>query len=163
MTNAIQSGDTISVDYTGKFQNGKIFDTSEGQAPLKFTVGAGMLIKGFDRAVIGMKQGETKTVVIEPEDGYGIRDEELYVDVPKMHFPNDIPLMEGLQLELRDPEGRPVPASVAEIREDVVRMDINHFLAGKTLEFDITVIETGLAPDSHACGSGCDCDSGCCH
>jgi len=69
----------------------------------------------------------------------------------------------GLQLELRDPEGRPVPASVAEIREDVVRMDINHFLAGKTLEFDITVIETGLAPDSHACGSGCDCDSGCCH
>jgi len=78
MTNAIQSGDTISVDYTGKFQNGKIFDTSEGQAPLKFTVGAGMLIKGFDRAVIGMKQGETKTVVIEPEDGYGIRDEELY-------------------------------------------------------------------------------------
>ena len=132
MTKAIQSGDTISVDYTGKFQNGKVFDTSEGQAPLKFTVGSGMLIRGFDQAVIGMKKGDTKTVVIEPEEGYGLRDEELYVDIPKMHFPEDIPLVEGLQLELQDPDGRPVPASVAEIREDVVRMDINHFLAGKT-------------------------------
>ena len=130
MTQTIKSGDTISVDYTGRFQNGKVFDTSEG---------------------------------LSPEDGYGLRDEELYVDIPKMHFPKEIPLTQGLQLELQDPEGRPVPASVAEIREDFVRMDINHFLAGKTLEFDITIIETGLEPDSHDCGSGCSCDSGCCH
>ncbi len=171
MTKAIKSGDTISVDYTGKLQNGKVFDTSEGQSPLKFTVGSGMLIKGFDQAVIGMKKGDTKTVVIEPEEGYGLRDEELYVDIPKMHFPEDIPLVEGLQLELQDPDGRPVPASIAEIREDIVRMDINHFLSGKTLEFDITIMETGLEPDAHGCGSGCDCDSGsdsgcdsgCCH
>ena len=171
MTKAIKSGDTISVEYTGKFQNGTVFDTSKGQAPLKFTVGSGMMINGFDQAVVGMKQGETKTVVIEPEEGYGLRDEEFYVDIPKMHFPEDIPLTEGLQLELQDPDGRPVPASVAEIREDVVRMDINHFLAGKTLEFDITVLDTGLEPDAHECGSGCGCDSGsgcgcdsgCCH
>ncbi|MFA5904033.1 MAG: peptidylprolyl isomerase [Desulfobacula sp.] len=158
---AIKTGDTISVDYTGKFQNGKVFDTSEGQTPLKFTVGSGMMIRGFDQAVIGMKKGETKTVIIKPEEGYGLRNEELYVDIPKMHFPEDIPLTEGLQLELQDPHGRPVPASVAQIREDVVRMDINHFLAGKILEFDITIAETGLEPDAHNCGSGCGCDSDC--
>lgn len=161
MTKAVKIGDTISVDYTGKLQTGKVFDTSQGQDPLKFTVGSGMLIKGFDQAVIGMKKGEKKTVVIEPEEGYGLRNEELYVDIPRLHFPEEIPLTEGLQLELQDPEGRPVPASIAKIGEESVRMDINHYLAGKTLEFDITIIETGLEPDAHDCGSGCGCDSGC--
>ncbi len=161
MTNAIQSGDTISVDYTGKFQNGKVFDSSEGNAPLKFTVGAGMLIKGFDTAVIGMKPGEKKSVVIEPEEGYGHRNEDLFVDIPKEHIPDDLPLSIGMQLELHNPQGHPVPAVVSKIDADVVRMDINHFLAGKTLEFDITIVETGLEPDSHAGHSGCDCNSGC--
>jgi peptidylprolyl isomerase len=161
MTKAVKSGDTISVDYTGKLQSGKVFDTSEGQSPLKFTVGAGMLIKGFDQAVIGMMVGEEKTVVIEPEDGYGLRNDAQYVDVPKMHFPEDIPLVEGMQLQLQDPEGRPVPAIVGEIGEESIRMDLNHYLAGKILEFDIRIVETGLEPDSHDCGSGCGCDSGC--
>jgi len=178
MTNKIEPGDTISVDYTGKLQTGKVFDSSQGQPPLKFTVGSGALIKGFDQAVIGMKKGETKTVVIEPEEGYGLRNEELFVDIPKQQFPEEIPLTLGLQLELQDPDGRPVPASIAEIRDDIIRMDINHYLAGKTLEFDITIVETGLEPDAHHCGCGCDssgcgessgcgdssgsCNSGCC-
>jgi len=160
MTEAIQSGDTIAVDYTGKHQDGKIFDSSEGKAPLTFTVGAGMLINGFDTAVIGMKKGESKTVTIPPEQGYGLRNEEAFVEVPRMHFPEEIPLVEGLQLQLQDPEGRPVPAIVAKIGEESVTMDINHFLAGETLVFDITVRETGLSPQAHQCGcsshgSGC--------
>ncbi len=158
MTETIQSGDTIAVDYTGKHEDGKIFDTSEGKAPLTFTVGAGMLIKGFDTAVIGMKKGESKTVTIPPEEGYGVRNEEAFVEVPRMHFPEEIPLAEGLQLELQDPNGRPVPAVVAEIGEESVKMDINHFLAGKTLIFDISINDTGLtppAPQEHSCG----CDS----
>lgn len=161
MTGLVKSGDTISVDYTGKLQSGTVFDTSEGQAPLKFTVGSGMLIKGFDQAVIGMKVGEKKTVTIEPEEGYGLRNEELFVDIPKLHFPEEIPMDVGLQLELQDPEGRPVPAVIAEIGEESVKMDINHFLAGKTLEFDICIVETGLEPDSHGCGSGCGSGCGC--
>lgn len=159
----VKPGDTISVEYTGRFKNGTVFDTSEAHGPLKFTVGSGMMIQGFDRAVVGMILGETKTVVIEPENGYGLRDEELYVDIPRVHFPEEIPLTLGLELELSDPEGNPLPATIAEIREDAVRMDINHFLAGKTLEFDITIAQTGLEPDPHDCGSGCGCDSGCCH
>ncbi len=161
MTQEIKTGDTISVEYTGKLENGDVFDTSKGKTPLKFTVGAGMLIKGFDNAVIGMKIGEQVTVTIPPEEGYGPRNEDHYVDIPKAQFPEEIPLKEGLQLELQDPNGRPVPATVAKITDESVRMDINHFLAGKTLEFDISIVETGLEPDPAQCGSGCNCGTSC--
>lgn len=160
MTQTIKAGDTISVHYTGKLQSGKIFDSSEGREPLKFTVGSGMLIKGFDQAVIGMQTGESTNVVIEPDQGYGQRNEEMFVEIPKNVIPEDLPLTEGVQVQLQDPEGRPLPATVAEIGEEVVKMDLNHFLAGKTLEFDIQIVEMGLEPDSHACGQGqCGCDS----
>jgi peptidylprolyl isomerase len=160
MTEAIKSGDTISVDYTGKHEDGEVFDTSQGKAPLTFTVGSGMLIQGFDTAVMGMKKGESKSVIIPPEQGYGLRNEDAFVNVPRTHFPEEIPLSEGLLLELQDPEGRPVPALVAEIGEDSVKMDINHFLAGETLTFDITIKETGVAPLAHTCGCGPDANGG---
>ena len=166
MTEAIKSGDTIAVDYTGKLENGDVFDSSEGREPLTFTVGAGMLIKGFDQAVLGMKKGESKTVTIPPEEGYGPRNEEAVVDIPRMHIPDDLPLKEGVEVQLQDPSGRPVPARVAEINEDHVKMDINHFLAGETLVFDITIADTGLEPPAQDCGCGCgtdaqDCGTGC--
>ena len=175
MTEAIKSGDTIAVDYTGKLEDGEVFDTSEGKTPLTFTVGAGMLIKGFDEAVVGMKKGESKTVTIPPEMGYGPRNEEAMVEIPRDQIPEDLPLQEGIQLQLQDPQGRPVPAIVAEITDEMVKMDVNHFLAGKTLVFDITIADTGLEPPAHGCGcpsaGDCgdkagDCGSGCgggCH
>lgn len=160
MTEPVKAGDTISVHYTGKLQSGKVFDSSEGREPLKFTVGSGMLIKGFDNAVIGMNTGESKTVTIEPAQGYGERNEEMHVDIPRKAIPDDLPLDVGVQLQLQDPSGRPIPATVADIGDENVRMDLNHFLAGKTLEFDIEIVETGLEPDPHACGQGgCGCDS----
>jgi peptidylprolyl isomerase len=170
MTDAITSGDTIAVDYTGKLEDGEVFDTSEGKTPLTFTVGAGMLIKGFDQAVMGMKKGESKTVTIPPEEGYGPRNEDALIDIPREQFPDDIPLEKGLTLQLQDPNGRPVPAQVAEISDESVKMDINHILAGKTLVFDITIAETGLEPPAQNCGCGCgtdaqdcgtDCSGGC--
>ncbi|WP_022665585.1 FKBP-type peptidyl-prolyl cis-trans isomerase [Desulfospira joergensenii] len=166
MTEAIKSGDTIAVDYTGKLENGDIFDSSEGREPLTFTVGAGMLIPGFDTAVVGMKKGESKTVTIPPEQGYGPKSEEAFVDIPRVHIPDEIPLEVGLELQLQDPNGRPVPARVMEISEESVKMDINHFLAGQTLEFDITIAQTGLEPPAQDCGCGCgtdakDCGTGC--
>jgi len=154
MADEINAGDTVSVDYTGRLEDGKIFDSSQGKAPLTFTVGSGMLIKGFENALIGMKNGESKSVTILPEDGYGLRDDDAFVDLAKEHIPEDIPLAVGMILELQDPEGRPVPATVAEIGDKFVRMDINHFLAGKTLIFDLTVRETGLEPEPHMCGCG---------
>jgi peptidylprolyl isomerase len=162
MANTIKAGDTISVDYTGKLQSGKVFDSSEGKIPLKFTVGSGQLIKGFDNAVIGMDVGDSKTVVIEPEDGYGLRNEKMFVEIPRESIPEEMTLTEGIQVDLQSPEGHPIAATVAQITDEMVKMDINHFLAGKTLEFDITIIETGLSPDPHQCGGGCECESGSC-
>jgi peptidylprolyl isomerase len=159
MTDTIKAGDTISVDYTGKKQDGTVFDTSEGKNPLKFTVGAGMLIQGFDNAVVGMKPGESKTVDVPPEEGYGPRHDDAFVTIPRAQIPEEIPLTEGIVLQLQDPQGRPVPATVTEITDEHVKMDINHMLAGETLTFDITVRETGLEPDAPSCGSG-GCGSG---
>lgn len=163
MTEAIKSGDTIAVDYTGKLESGEVFDSSEGKQPLTFTVDAGMLIKGFDQAVIGMTKGESKTVTIPPEMGYGPRDENAMVSIPREQFPPEMTLTEGMQLQLQNPAGQPVPARVASVNETDVTMDVNHFLAGKTLVFDITIAETGLDPSACSCGTKSGgCDSGCC-
>ena len=159
MTEPIKAGDTIAVNYTGKFEDGNVFDTSEGREPLKFTVGAGQLIKGFDNAVIGMTAGEKVTVTISPEEGYGVRNEELMVELPKSAVPEEMKIAVGMQLQLSDQNGNPVPAVVAEIGDDVIKMDLNHMLAGKTLVFDIEVVETGLEPAS--CAPGGDCGGGC--
>jgi len=161
MTEAIKTGDTIAVNYTGRLEDGKVFDSSEGKAPLTFTVGAGMLIKGFDTAVMGMQTGDSKTVTIPPEEGYGPRNEEAFVDIPREGIPKDVPLTEGMVLQLQDPNGNPVPATVAKVSDTSVKMDVNHFLAGKTLTFDITIAETGLTPPAQECSSS-GCESGCC-
>ncbi len=143
MKRAIQSGDTVSVHYTGRIENGEIFDTSQGRRPLTFTVGAGQLIRGFDEAVIGMTAGESKVVTIPPEQGYGPRRVELVVDIPKDTIPEGMELKKGMKLELVDPQGNKIPAEVFEILDEVVKMDLNHFLAGKTLVFEIEIVEAG--------------------
>ncbi len=157
MTEAIKTGDTISVNYTGKFDNGEVFDTSEGQAPLVFTVGAGQLICGFDNAVVGLKKGDKKTFTVSPEEGYGEHSEDLVVDMPKSNIPPDMNLTVGTQVHLVDQSGNPIPAFVKEICDDVVKMDVNHPLAGKTLVFDIEIAETGLEPEPEPTGCGSDC------
>ena len=146
MTEAIKAGDTISVNYTGKLENGEVFDTSEGREPLTFTVGAGQLIKGFDDAVIGMKEGDTKSITVTPEEGYGEHRKELVIDMPKTNIPADMDLSIGLPVNLIDQSGNPIPAVVTEILDDVVKMDVNHPLAGRTLVFDIEIVQTGLTP-----------------
>ncbi len=163
MSEAIKAGDTIAVNYTGKFEDDTVFDSSAGKDPLQFTVGAGQLIKGFDEAVLGMKKGEKKTVTLAPEEAYGPRQEGMIIDIPRAQIPEDMKLEVGMRLHLRDPNGNPVPAVVAEITEEVVKMDANHPMAGKTLIFDIEIAETGLKPASQSCddsGGGHQC-TGC--
>jgi peptidylprolyl isomerase len=160
---AVQKGDTISVHYTGRFPGGEVFDSSEGRPPLKFTVGAGQMIPGFDAAVVGMARGETKTITIGPEQAYGLRDEECLIDFPRANVPEGMEIEPGMQLYLQDSRGNPVPALVVSIDEKAVRMDCNHPLAGKTLQFDIRIAETGLEPDGPGCSPDCcsSCGSGC--
>ncbi|MEQ1552764.1 MAG: peptidylprolyl isomerase [Ferruginibacter sp.] len=137
----VKSGDVVKVHYTGKLTNGEQFDSSNGREPLEFTVGAGMMIAGFDAAMPGMKVGDKKTVTIAPKDGYGETDENAIIEFAKENVPAEMTLEIGQQLTLSNEQGQPFPVVVKEIKADFVILDANHFLAGKELIFDIELIE----------------------
>ena len=137
----VKSGDIVKVHYTGKLTNGEQFDSSTGREPLEFTVGAGQMIAGFDAALPGMKVGEKKTINIEAKDGYGETDETAIIEFPKENVPADMKLEIGQQLTLSDEQGQPFPVVVKEVKDELVILDANHFLAGKELIFDIELVE----------------------
>lgn len=137
----VKSGDVVKVHYTGKLISGESFDSSEGREPLEFTVGAGQMIKGFDAALPGMIIGDKKTVNIPAEDGYGARSEDAIIEFPMENVPEDMKLEPGMTLTLSNQQGQPVPVVVVEVKEDIVMLDANHFLAGQELVFDIELVE----------------------
>ncbi len=141
MPETAQKGHTVSVEYTGKFENGDIFDSSIGRDPLIIQLGAGQVIPGFEDALVGMSIGESKTVSIPPEEAYGERKEDLFVTMPLANFPPNLELKEGLAVQLADKEGNPVPATVSEIGDDNAILDINHPMAGKTLIFELEIVK----------------------
>jgi peptidylprolyl isomerase len=137
----VKNGDVIRVHYTGKLLDGSQFDSSVGRAPLEFTVGAGQMIAGFDAGVVGMQVGEKKTIQIDPEHGYGHKDPNAMVEFPSSNVPEGMKVEVGMKLNLQDQYGQPVPVVVTEVREDVIIMDANHFLAGQDLVFDVELVE----------------------
>lgn len=137
----VKEGDVVRVHYTGKLINGEQFDSSVGREPLEFTVGAGQMIKGFDAAMPGMNVGDKITINIAPEDAYGEKSEEAIIEFPKENIPADMILEPGMPLTLSNQEGQPVPVIVIEVREEVIILDANHFLAGQELVFDIELVE----------------------
>ncbi len=137
----VKEGDVVKVHYTGKLINGEQFDSSVDREPLEFTVGAGQMIKGFDDAMPGMNIGEKKTINIAPEDAYGPRSEEAIIEFPKQNVPADIKLEPGMPLTLSNQDGQPVPVIIVEVKEEVIVLDANHFLAGQELIFDIELVE----------------------
>ena len=136
-----KNGDVVKVHYTGKLVNGESFDSSEGREPLEFTVGAGMMIKGFDAAMPGMAVGDKKTVNIPAADAYGEKDPTAIIEFPKENVPEDMKLEPGMQLTLSNQEGQPFPVVVVEVKDEVIILDANHFLAGQELVFDIELVE----------------------
>ncbi len=137
----VQNGDVVRVHYTGKLVNGEQFDSSVGREPLEFTVGAGQMIKGFDVAMPGMEVGEKKIVNIAAEDAYGEKSEDAIIEFPKENVPADMKLEAGMPLTLSNQQGQPVPVIVVEVKDDVIILDANHFLAGQELVFDIELVE----------------------
>jgi len=135
----IKNGDTVEVNYTGKFEDGTIFDTSlqEGRTPLKAILGQGLLIPGFENGLIGMEVGEQKTIEIEPQDGYGVFSEELIHEIPKTQVPEGVKV--GDMLTGDGPMG-PVQVKIVDVKESTVVIDANHPLAGKKLIFDLEVV-----------------------
>ena len=136
----IQSGDNVKVHYTGKLEDGSIFDTSltEGREPLETTLGQGQLIKGFESGLIDMSEGEKKTIEIESADAYGEYNPEMINEIPKTQVPEGV--KEGEMLQGMGPMG-PVNVKVVEVKEETVVLDANHPLAGKKLIFDLEVVE----------------------
>ncbi len=141
MGSPVKDGDTVRVHYTGRFEDGVIFDSSAGSDPLQFTLGGHEVIPGFEDAALGMIIGDKKSVTISPEDGYGPYNDSLVVDMPKQYFPEGISPEIGMRLVIVDDKGEEVPVMVTEIHEEDVRLDANHPLAGKVLVFDIELVE----------------------
>jgi len=139
MTQA-SSGDTVRVRYTGRLNDGTVFDSSEGRDPLEFTLGSGQVIPGFDEAVTGMAVGDSSTVTIESENAYGPRDEEMVQDVARSEIPADIELAVGMQLQASGSGGEMV-VTIVELSDDSVKLDANHPLAGQALTFDLELVE----------------------
>jgi FKBP-type peptidyl-prolyl cis-trans isomerase 2 len=136
----ITSNSTVTVNYTGKLEDGSIFDSSlnEGRDPLTATLGQGQLIKGFEDGLIDMEVGDKKTVEIESDMAYGQHNEAMIQEVPKEQVPEGV--MVGNMLQANTPMG-PINFRVMEVNEESVKLDGNHPLAGKKLIFDLEVLE----------------------
>jgi len=133
----VEAGDKIAVEYRGSFQDGTVFDSSEGREPLEFVAGAGQMIKGFDNAVIGMALNEEKTVTLQPSEAYGEKDSSKVVEIPKSQI-NDA---DSLEVGMSVTSSQGVNGVVKEIKQDTIVIDFNHQLAGKVLVFWIKVVK----------------------
>lgn len=136
----VKKGDKVKLDYTGKLEDGSVFDSSEGKAPLCFEVGSGQVIPGFDKAVEGMKTGEEKTFTLKSEDAYGSVKEDLKQEIPRDKLPAEPEPKEGMMLMMQAPTGQQIPARIVGVSEDKVTIDVNHPLAGKDLTFTVKVV-----------------------
>jgi peptidylprolyl isomerase len=135
----VEKGDKVKVDYTGTLSDGTIFDSSKGKTPLEFTVGAGQMIAGFDKAVLGMQVGQTKKVTIPAAEAYGTQDPGLIVSVPKEKLGTGLNPKVGDQLVM-SANGQQIPVRVIEVNANDIKIDANHELAGKDLTFEITMV-----------------------
>jgi FKBP-type peptidyl-prolyl cis-trans isomerase 2 len=136
-----KTGDTVKVHYTGKLNDGTVFDTSADRDPLQFTIGEGQLISEFEEAVVGMNPGDTKTIQIASEDAYGPHHEEMVMEVDRSEFPEDIDPQVNQRLQVRQPDGQTFAVTVTDVSDAKVKLDGNHPLAGKDLTFDIELNE----------------------
>ena len=136
-----KSGDAVTVHYTGQLSDGTVFDSSVGGQPLQFSLGQGSVIPGFEQAVIGMKQGESKTVTITSDRAYGPYRPDMTVVVDRQQIPADISIQVGQQLQIARESGQAIPVIVQEISESKVTLDANHPLAGEDLTFEIELVK----------------------
>ena len=138
----VEKGSNVSVHYTGTLNDGSEFDSSykRGQ-PLKFEVGAGQMIPGFDNAVVGMSIGEVKEINLDSADAYGPRDEERLQVLPKTAFPAEFDFTEGSMVQARQPSGATMIAKIVDQDIHTATLDFNHPLAGQDLNFKIEIVE----------------------
>ncbi|MHA1991399.1 MAG: FKBP-type peptidyl-prolyl cis-trans isomerase [Candidatus Hodarchaeales archaeon] len=139
----IKSGDKIQVHYKGTLEDGTVFDDSESKGtPLDFTVGSDQIILGFEQAVIGMREGETKEFTVSPNEGYGDPNPDYFREFPRNQIPKDMgEPEEGMVLQVGTPDGQTAIATIKSVAKENIILDLNHPLAGKTLKFTIKVLK----------------------
>lgn len=141
MENPTNDGDTVRVHYTGRLDDGEVFDTSEGGEPLEFKVGAGQVIPGFDEAVRGMNIGDKKTINIPSDEAYGPRVDALVQEVAREGMNLDVEPQVGMNLLMQLPDGNQIPVAITDVTDTHITLDANHPLAGKDLTFDVELVE----------------------
>ncbi|MEX2608598.1 MAG: peptidylprolyl isomerase [Gemmatimonadota bacterium] len=137
------NGDKVSIHYTGRLDDGTVFDTSENREPLGFELGSGQVIPGFEDAVRGMEPGQKQTVTIAAENAYGPRRDDLVMSFPREQLPDGVNPEPGQQLQMQTQEGQAVQVTVRDATEDALILDANHPLAGQDLTFEIELVEVG--------------------
>lgn len=136
-------GDTVKVHYTGKLDDGTVFDTSANRDPLQFTIGDGHIIPGFEHAVVGISPGESRTTKIPADEAYGPYHEEMVMVIDRNQLPADLKPTVGVRLQMSRENGQRAIVTVTDVSESTVTLDANHPLAGEDLTFDIQLVEIG--------------------
>ena len=136
----VENGKYVSVHYKGTLENGDVFDSTEKDRPMEVKVGCGQIIQGFEEAILGMELNEKKTFSLNPEDAYGNRIESYMHAIPRKEVPAEMELEEGIFIGIKTPDGKQIPARIAEFDEDKVVLDLNHPLADKVLTFEVEVV-----------------------
>lgn len=134
----------VTMDYTLTVED-QIVDSSKENGPIRFVQGSGEIIPGLESQLNGLALGVKKQIIVTPEEGYGEFKEDRLVDMPRDEFPENIPLKLGVRLKMKDQDGNPLHARICEIADDFVKLDFNHKLAGKELQFDVTVVDLRVA------------------
>ncbi len=137
---SVKKGDKVAVEYKGTLDDGDVFDSSEGGEPLEFVIGSGEIIPAFEDAVLGMEEGEEKDFRIEAADAYGEHDPNLVEEVPRETLPEG-DIKPGIMLVAQLEDGTEIPATIAEVGKETAKIDFNHPLAGKALNFHIKLIK----------------------
>jgi peptidylprolyl isomerase len=138
---AAKNGDTVKVHYTGTLSDGEIFDTSKDRDPLQFTIGEGQVIPGFEEGIVGLGQGESKSITVSSDQGYGERNDSLVMTVALKDLNLDFNPKKGDMLTLQRSDGQQLPVRVRDLNEADITLDANHPLAGKDLTFEVTLEE----------------------
>lgn len=137
---AAAHGDTVHIHYTGRLEDGTVFDSSEGREPLAFVLGSGQVIPGFDTAVTGMEVGDSKTVTIAADEAYGPKRDEMILQFPRTELPEGLDPQIGQHLQMSTPDGQAFQVEVVAATDESLTLDANHPLAGKDLTFDIELV-----------------------
>ena len=142
----IKQGSKVTVEYIGRFEDGTVFDKSK--QPLVFEVGAKKVIPGFEQKIIGMEKGQTKKITLKPEEAYGKKNEKLIFEVTKEVLKNrGVEPRAGMRVKMepKDPKHPPRMATITKVTDKTIVLDLNHPLAGKTLIFDLKIIDVQWA------------------